>query len=120
LIDETYGKFVGIVASERKLDEAALRAGVADGRVVSGKTAVSENLIDATGYFEDAIAKTKQLAKLPPNAPVVELQAPFSLAQLFRIFGHSPLEHITLDLSPQSAKLEAGKLYYHSEMAAGR
>jgi len=120
LIDETYGKFVGIVARERDLDEAALRAGAADGRVVSGKTAVIENLIDATGYFEDLLAKTKQLAGLPVNARVVELQTPFSLAQLFRLFGASPLEKIELNLGPQSAKLEAGKLYYLSEMSLAR
>ncbi|MDR1190877.1 MAG: signal peptide peptidase SppA [Verrucomicrobiales bacterium] len=117
LINETYDKFVGIVARERKLDETALREGVADGRVVSGKTAVNANLIDATGYFEDAVAKTKTLANLPANAQVVELQAPFNLAQLFRIFGNTSLEKIELNIGPQGARLEAGKLYYLSEMS---
>ncbi|MDR2463962.1 MAG: signal peptide peptidase SppA [Verrucomicrobiales bacterium] len=120
LINETYGKFVGIVARERKLDETALREGIADGRVVSGKTAAREHLIDATGYIEDALAKAKELAGLPADARVVELQAPFSLAQLFRIFGNSPLEKIELNISPRSARLEAGKLYYISEMSLAR
>ncbi|MDR1304098.1 MAG: signal peptide peptidase SppA [Verrucomicrobiales bacterium] len=120
LIDETYGKFVGIVAAERQLDEEQLRAGVADGRVVSGKTAAREHLIDATGYLEDAIAKARELAGLPDHAEVVELQAPFSLAQLFRILGHAPIDKIELHLGPRGAELQAGQLYYLTEMNLAR
>lgn len=120
LIDETYGKFVGIVAKERQLDEEQLRAGVADGRVVSGKTAVHEHLIDATGYLEDAIAKARELAGLPDHAEVVELQSPFSLAQLFRILGHAPIDKIELHLGPRGAELQAGQLYYLTEMNLAR
>jgi len=117
LINETYGKFVGIVAKERKIDEEKLRNGVADGRVVSGKNAVKENLIDSTGYIEDAISKTKKVAGLPENAEVVELQAPFSFSQLFRLFGNAPIDKVELNIGPASAKLDAGKLYYISEMS---
>src|SRR4051812_10240745 len=54
LIMETYGKFVGIVARERKIDEQTLRNGIADGRVVSGKAAKENKLVDALGSVEDA------------------------------------------------------------------
>jgi protease-4 len=117
LINETYGKFVGIVARERKIDEETLRNGVADGRVVSGRNAVKENLIDSTGYIEDAISKTKKIAGLPDNTEVVELQTPFSFSQLFRIFGSTPIDKVELNIGPASAKLDAGKLYYISEMS---
>ncbi len=39
LVMQSYGKFVGIVAKARKLDEQTLRNGVADGRVLSGTDA---------------------------------------------------------------------------------
>jgi protease-4 len=54
MIMETYGKFVGIVAHERKLNEDELRHGLADGRVISGKDAKEAKLINATGDLEDA------------------------------------------------------------------
>jgi protease-4 len=120
LISETYGKFVGIVAKERKINEETLRDGVADGRVMSGKSAVKENLIDATGYFEDAINKAKKLAKLPNNAQVIELQTPFNFSRLFRIFGNTPIDKIELNIGPANTKLEAGKLYYLSEISLTR
>jgi protease-4 len=120
LINETYGKFVGIVARERKINEETLRDGVADGRVMSGKSAMKENLIDATGYFEDAISKTKKIAGLPDNAQVVELQTPFSFSQLFRFLGNAPIDKVELNIGPASAKLETGKLYYLSEMSLAR
>ena len=46
---ETYGKFVGIVAHERKISEEELRKGLADGRVISGKEARDAKLINARG-----------------------------------------------------------------------
>ena len=49
MIMQTYGKFVGIVAKERKLDEATLRTGLADGRVISGKDARDAKLINSLG-----------------------------------------------------------------------
>ena len=120
LIDETYGKFVGIVAKERKIDEETLRNGVADGRIVSGKNAAAAGLIDATGYLEDALAKTKKLAGLPADAQVIELQVPFSFSQLFRIFGNAPIDKVEVNIGPRSARLETGKFYYLSEVYLSR
>ena len=116
LIDETYAKFVGIVAKERKLDETKLRATVADGRILSGKSAVQEKLIDATGYIEDAIHKTCELAKLPEDAEVVRLEAPFSISRYFRFLGKSSdISRVQVNLGPESIRLESGKLYYISQ-----
>jgi protease-4 len=121
LIMETYGKFVGIVAKERKLDENKLRNGIADGRVVSGKDALENKLIDQLGSVEDAYAKAMELGKAP-NAPVVRYEAAFHLGKLFRLLGQSESRSsskvevsLTEALKP---KLEAGRLYYLPEMCA--
>ena len=63
LIMQTYGKFVGIVARERKLNEQELRNGLADGRVISGKDAFAAKLINGLGEVEDAYNKAMELGK---------------------------------------------------------
>lgn len=115
MIDETYGKFVGIVAKERGLIEKDLREGVADGRIISGKEAVVEGLIDETGYFEDALAKARQFAKLEEDAPVVRLVARPNFSRFFRFFGSTPQTKVELNLGMPSIKMEAGKLYFMSQ-----
>ncbi len=115
LIDETYSKFVGIVAKERKLDETKLRNTIADGRILSGKTAVKEGLIDATGYIEDALAKGRQFAGLPADAEVIRLEAPYSFSRFFRILGKSPVSQVQVNIGPEGIRLESGKLYYISQ-----
>jgi len=112
LIMESYGKFVGIVARERKLDEAALRAGVADGRVLTGKDALDEKLINAIGEVEDAYAKARELGNTP-DAPVVAYEGTFRISRLLRLFGseskaEAPKVEINLGLLPS---LEPGRAY---------
>jgi len=115
LIDETYDRFLGVVAVERELDAAELEATVADGRILSGQRALDAGLIDSTGYFEDATAKARELAGLE-RATVVELQAPVNLGRLFRLLGTSLSTEpsLRLQLSSQEHPLEAGKLYFVS------
>ncbi|MEM6886306.1 MAG: signal peptide peptidase SppA [Verrucomicrobiota bacterium] len=115
MIDETYDKFLGIVADERGLDANQLRDTVADGRIVSGKTALEVGLIDGTGYFEDAIAQAEELAGLE-HARVISIDPPFSLGRLFRVFGATAeaRTEVNIKLGPESLNLEAGKFYYVS------
>ena len=115
LIMESYSKFVGIVAKERKLDEAALRAGIADGRVVSGRDARDAKLVNSLGDLDDAYAKAAELAKIS-NPTVIRYESSFKLARIFHLLGQredsrrSKVEvSITDALKP---KLEAGRLYY--------
>jgi protease IV len=63
LIDGFYGRFVGIVARSRKLDEARVRS-IADGRIYPAPEALSLGLIDQIGYLEDAIAAAREAAGL--------------------------------------------------------
>src|SRR5919106_5228466 len=60
-IMKTYDKFLGIVAKERNLSANLLRNTIADGRILSGKDAFENKLIDGLGELDDAFAKAKQL-----------------------------------------------------------
>src|SRR6059058_4875990 len=87
-IMKTYDKFLGIVARERNLPADGLRNSIADGRILSGKDALENKLIDGVGQIEDAYAKAKQLSGAP-EAAVVRYAAPFSLGRFFRALGES-------------------------------
>src|SRR5207244_2113203 len=79
----TYDKFLGIVAKERNLPADLLRNSIADGRILSGKEALQNKLIDGLGELDDAFTKAKQLANTP-DAKVVKYGPPFSLARFLR------------------------------------
>src|SRR5205809_4055316 len=85
---KTYDKFLGIVAAERNLPADGLRNSVADGRILSGKDALDNKLIDGTGQIEDAFAKAKELSRAP-GATVVKYGPPFTWSGLFRAFGRA-------------------------------
>ena len=119
LIMQTYGKFVGIVAAERKIPEDALRNGVADGRVLSGKDALAAKLIDEIGDFDAAVAKAVELGKAQ-GAAVFEYQEPDSFARLFRIMGKADeSKKVEIHLTPRQAlPLQPGRLYLLPEILA--
>jgi protease-4 len=107
---KSYDKFLGIVAKERNLSADALRNSIADGRILSGKEALENKLIDGVGQIEDAYAKARQLADAP-DAHVVRYAAPFSFGRFFRALGETGKLQIELprQLVPQ---LESGRAYY--------
>jgi protease-4 len=108
---KTYEKFLGIVAQERNLPADSLRNTVADGRILSGKDALDNKLIDAVGQIEDAFIKAKQLGQAP-GATVVKYGPPFSFNRFFRAFG-STENKIELTLpKPLMPQLETGRAYF--------
>jgi protease-4 len=112
MVMDTYGKFVGIVARERKLNEDELRHGLADGRVISGKDAKAANLINATGELEDAYAKAMELGGVK-SATVVRYESPFKFGRLFRLLGQSEKTSVEVNVTKALIpKLEAGRLYF--------
>lgn len=111
LIMEVYDKFVGIVAKERKLDVDELKTTLADGRILSGNQALKGKLIDGLGYFDDAVEKAQELAKIK-QAKVITYRAPFSFRHLFRLFGESKASNIQIQVGPTLPKLQNGKLYF--------
>ena len=108
---KTYEKFLGIVAKERNLSADLLRNTIADGRILSGKDALDNKLVDGLGQIEDAYAKAKQLGHAP-EAKIVKYGPPFSLADFFRAFGQSDSK-IELQLPRQLVpQLESGRAYF--------
>lgn len=113
LVDETYSQFVGIVAKERKLDETELRQGVADGRILSGKQALKEKLVDGLGDLDVAIKKAEELGKLK-NAKVVRYLAPFHWSQFLRRLGKAEIGSVNVKIPQGGISLQTGRLYYLS------
>jgi protease IV len=71
MIDSSYEQFLRDVSLGRNIPIDDIRP-VADGRVMTGASALEYKLVDGLGTFEDAINKAKALAKLPDDAPVYE------------------------------------------------
>jgi len=71
LIDSSYEQFLKDVSLGRNKPIDDFRQ-YADGRVMGGAKAVTAGLVDATGTFQDAVAKARELAKLPDDAPVYD------------------------------------------------
>ena len=108
---KTYDKFLGIVARERNLPADMLRNSIADGRILSGKDALENKLIDGTGQIEDAFAKAKELGR-SPDATVVRYGPPFTLSRFLRALGSSN-NKIELTLPSQLVpQLETGRAYF--------
>jgi protease-4 len=74
MIDSLYGKFVSVVADERKMVPERVRQ-IADGRIYTSLEAKDKGLIDGIGYLEDSIEKAKGLANLT-QAQVVTYSRP--------------------------------------------
>ena len=113
LVMQTYERFLGIVASARKLDPAQLRDGIADGRVMSGRDAYAAKLVDQLGYVEDAYEKARSLGKAP-GAEIVRYEKKKGLGRLLRLFEDSEKTDLHLDLgfgNTPGVKLETGRLY---------
>jgi protease IV len=110
-IMKTYDKFLGVVAKERNLPADLLRNTIADGRILSGKDAFDNKLIDGLGELDDAFAKAKQLGNAR-EARVVKYGPPFSLSRFLRLFGQADSK-IELQLPKQlTPQLETGRAYF--------
>src|SRR4029079_7283024 len=109
---KTYEKFLGSVAKGRNLPADALRNGIADGRILSGRDALDNKLIDGLGQIEDAFAKAKDLGR-SPSVKIVKYGPPFSLNRFFRMLNKSGDTKIELSLPGQLApQLQSGRAYF--------
>jgi protease-4 len=75
LVKDSFGWFKDLVRERRDIDGAALDQ-VADGRVFTGRQALSLKLIDALGAEEDAIAWLEQEKHIGKNLPVRDWKKP--------------------------------------------
>lgn len=92
------------------MKSAALKAGLADGRVLSGPEALAHKFVDQLGYFEDAVTKAKSLAKIG-EAKLVKYEASWSMRRLLSLFAESRGPLGRLVVTPGSFRLENGRFY---------
>jgi protease IV len=103
LVQDVYGQFIDVVAAERGLEHEVV-ARLADGRILSGRQALAERLVDRMGNREDALATAGVMAGLgarprtlrPPERRVTIFSLLFGLTSL-RALGRlaGPLEPAT-------------------------
>lgn len=109
---KTYEQFLGVVAKERNVPADVLRNGIADGRILSGRDALDNKLIDGLGQIEDAFAKAKELGQAT-DATIVKYGPPFSLGRVFRLLTKAGDTKIELSLPGQlTPQLQSGRAYF--------
>lgn len=114
LVGNTYSEFVKIVADGRKnlTVEKIKNTIVGDGRIFDGEEALKLGLVDQLGFFEDAIDKAAEMAKLGDDFRAVRYQEHFSFANLFRS-SESSKANMNISIgNMKSFTLEKGKLYF--------
>lgn len=89
----------------------------ADGRIMSGNTALELGLVDELGNFDTAVDRALQLAGLE-TANLVTYHAPPTFGDFFRLFGKTDVKTVRvemggLDLAP---RLPQGRLYFISPL----
>jgi len=114
LVQTTFEEFAQIVADGRQRYATAqdvLGAEFADGRVLTGEQAHALGLVDQLGYFENAVAKARELGHAPA-AKVVRYRRPLKLTDLF-LSVEAPAGLGLKGLLPTEARLvKPGRLYY--------
>ena len=111
LVMTDYNRFVKVVAEGRRMKVQELKEGLADGRVLSGEQAFANKFVDRLGYFEDAFAEAKALAKIK-DARMVKFEPMFSLRNFLGLFAESRAPTVRVQLTPETFSLEPGRLYY--------
>jgi len=113
MVMQSYDRFLGIVATARNLDKEALRNGAADGRILSGKDALAEKLVDGLGYIDDAYTKAAELAGIE-NPQIVRYKRSLGMESFFDMFGEARSGKVQVELgnlpSP-AAELKPGHVY---------
>lgn len=71
MIDSSYRRFLSDVSAGRDVPQSQILP-YADGRIMDGLAAAEAGLIDGVGSLSDAIAKAKEAADLPEDAPVYD------------------------------------------------
>lgn len=93
-IDRTYEEFITRVSTGRRLPPARVRE-IARGRVWTGAQARAIGLVDQLGGLEEAIAKARELARIPAGTEVrfkryPEPSSPFeALSKAFGVSGEA-------------------------------
>ncbi len=95
IVNELQDRFVTLVAENRDLPKKKV-VQLADGRVYTAQGALDAGLIDAIGYWDDAVDSTKQLLAVD-ELKIYRYQKEFSFSSLFR--GSSTVGNLSSLLS---------------------
>ncbi|MDX1664212.1 MAG: signal peptide peptidase SppA [Candidatus Promineifilaceae bacterium] len=86
LVEESFERFVEIIAAGRaELDEAEVRE-LADGRIYSGRQALALGLVDELGNLDEAIEIAAELGGIEGKPRIVEYERIPSFGMLFSSF----------------------------------
>ncbi|MFZ4482954.1 MAG: signal peptide peptidase SppA [Chthoniobacterales bacterium] len=118
MVQQVYTRFLDIVAGARKLPAEQLRAGLADGRILTGKDAMAAGLVDQIGYIEDAFAKARELGEAP-GAQVIRYEPALNFSRLFHLFGAQSQSSMKVQVGPAPVfQLQPGRAYLLPEFYA--
>jgi protease IV len=107
LVLDVYGQFVDVVVAERGLSrEAVLR--VADGRILSGRQALNERLVDRLGNREDALSTAGVMAGLGSRPRTIRPAEP-RITLLDLLFGRGAVATVARLVAPLDPVMPAVK-----------
>lgn len=96
LIEDSYNRFVTVVAEGRKLPPERVRE-LADGRIYSGTQAKDAGLVDSFGDLPEAVKEAGRLAGIEGEPSVIEYEEPGSLGAILSSAIHPTKVDLTLD-----------------------
>ena len=120
MVQESFAWFTGLVVERRKLSAERVKV-LADGRVYTGRQAVTEKLIDTLGGEEVALEWFQTQKKLPKDMEVIDWRNPltadptglgFSIANtVLRVLGFEGLRR-----QVESARLDGLLVLWHPQL----
>jgi protease IV len=120
MVQESFAWFTGLVVERRKLSAERVKV-LADGRVYTGRQAVTEKLIDALGGEEVALEWLQTQRKLPKDIETVDWRSPsdsgstglgFSVANtVLKVLGFEGLRR-----QVESARLDGLLVLWHPQL----
>jgi protease-4 len=72
IIDDVYNQFIEDVANSRNMELEKVRK-LADGRIFTGRQALSNGLIDELGTFRDSVKAATEMAGIGNDPEIVEV-----------------------------------------------
>jgi len=103
-VDTMHDRFVELVAEGRNLSKTKVRA-LADGRLFTAREALDLRLVDAIGYWEDALAETAGLLGVETVRVVAYRDDTGLLAQFFGVRSPLPGLHALLSAAAVPRRL---------------
>jgi len=113
MVDEYYGRFLGIVKERRPITDEAKVKNATDGRVFSGQQALAAGLVDHLGMLEDAVKLARRSANAP-GAKVIMYKRPYGYSGSIYANGPTPTPQANvmhLELPGTDAFLPTGFYY---------